>query len=88
LDDEDTLAGVTVGVRVLEDVEQVATLMWKTMSSNPIPRSALSFAFFVSSQAKYFTATSVAQCVPIRHTWSSQEGCIRSFHAQSRTKTT
>ena len=30
--------------------------MWKTMSSNPMPRSALSFAFFASSQSKYFTA--------------------------------
>src|SRR2546428_761704 len=29
--------------------------MWKTTSSNPMPRSALSFAFFASSQAKYFT---------------------------------
>src|SRR5258706_8791671 len=29
--------------------------MWKTTSSNPIPRSALSFAFFASSQSKYFT---------------------------------
>ncbi len=29
--------------------------MWKTMSSNPMPRSALSFAFFASSQSKYFT---------------------------------
>jgi len=26
LDDEDALAGVTVGIRVVEDVEQVATL--------------------------------------------------------------
>jgi hypothetical protein len=29
--------------------------MWKTMSSNPIPRSVLSFAVFASSQSKYFT---------------------------------
>jgi hypothetical protein len=29
--------------------------MWKTMSSNPMPRSALSFAFFAASQSKYFT---------------------------------
>ena len=55
-DDEDALAGVPIGVRMLQDVEQVATFMWKTMSSNPMPRSVLSFAFFASSQAKYFTA--------------------------------
>jgi hypothetical protein len=51
--DDDALAGVTVRVRVLQDVEQVPTLDVKTMSSNPMPRSALSFAFFASSQAKY-----------------------------------
>ena len=28
------------------------------MSSNPMPRSALSFPFFASSQAKYFTTYS------------------------------
>ena len=27
--------------------------MWKTMSSNRMPRSFVSFAFFASSQAKY-----------------------------------
>ena len=30
--------------------------MWKTMSSHPMPRSALSFAFVASSQSKYFNA--------------------------------
>ena len=29
--------------------------MWKRNVSNPMPRSALSFAFFASSQSKYFT---------------------------------
>ena len=29
--------------------------MWKTTSSKPMPRSFRSFAFFASSQAKYFT---------------------------------
>src|SRR5258708_35739145 len=43
LDDEDALAGVPVGVRAFQDVEQVATLNSKTTSSNPMPRSALSF---------------------------------------------
>ena len=55
-DDEDALAGVTLGVRVLQDVEQVASLDVEDESSNPMPRSALSFAFFASSQSKYFTA--------------------------------
>jgi hypothetical protein len=36
---------------------------------------ALSFAFFASSQAKYFTAIRVAQRVPIRHTLSSVPVC-------------
>jgi hypothetical protein len=36
-----------------------------------MPRSVLSFAFFASSQTKYFTATSVAQRVPYRHTLAS-----------------
>ena len=41
------------------------------MSSNPMPRSARSFAFLASSQAKTFTQDSVAQCVPNRHTLAS-----------------
>jgi hypothetical protein len=41
---------------VLQDVEQIATLDVNTTSSNPMPRSALSFAFFSSSQSKCFTA--------------------------------
>jgi hypothetical protein len=40
-----------------------------------MPRSALSFAFFASSQAKYFTAISVAQRVPVRHTLASAPVC-------------
>ena len=74
-DDEDAPVGVTVGVRVFEDVEQVPRSIWKTTSSNPMPRSALSFAFFASSQAKYFTAISVAQRVPVRHTLASAPVC-------------
>jgi len=30
--------------------------MWKTISSNPMPRSVLRFASFASSQSKNFTA--------------------------------
>ena len=55
--------------------------MWKTISSNPMPRSVLSFsvlsfAFFAASQWKYFTANRVARCVPTRHTLASLE-CAR-----------
>jgi len=45
--------------------------MWTT-SSNPIPRYALSFAFFAASQSKYFTACAlrphigVGSAVPAR----------------------
>jgi hypothetical protein len=42
--------------------------MWNTISSNPMLRSALNFAFFASSQTKYLTAVSVALCVLDRHT--------------------
>jgi hypothetical protein len=48
LDDEDALAGVTVRVRMLQNVEQVETSIWKTMYSNPMLRFDLSFAFFAS----------------------------------------
>ena len=41
------------------------------MSSNPMPRSALSVAFLASSQAKTFTQDSIASCVPNRHTLAS-----------------
>jgi hypothetical protein len=54
LEDEDALAGVTVVVRVLEDVEQVAMFDVEDDLVKPEPRSALSLAFFASSQAKYF----------------------------------
>ena len=72
-DDEDALAGVTVRVRVFQDVSRSPRSMWKTTSSNPMPRSVLSFAFFASSQSKYFTAQRVARCVPIGHTLASAE---------------
>jgi hypothetical protein len=36
-DDEDALAGITVGVRVIQNVEQSPRSMWKTTSSNPMP---------------------------------------------------
>jgi hypothetical protein len=57
LDDEDALPGVTAGVGCARMSSRSARSMWKTMSSNPMPRSALSFAFFASSQSKYFTGT-------------------------------
>jgi hypothetical protein len=41
----------TPGVRLWQDVEHVTALDMKTISSNPMPRSALSFAFS-SSQSK------------------------------------
>ena len=55
-DDEDALPGVTVGVRMFQNVDQIATLDVEDDASNPMPRSALSFAFFASSQSKNFTA--------------------------------
>jgi hypothetical protein len=48
-----------LGVRMHQDVEQVA----------------LSFTFFALSQSKYFTATSVTQRVPERHTSASAPVC-------------
>ncbi len=35
--DEDPLAAVTLGIRLLQDVERVAALNVETMSSNPMP---------------------------------------------------
>ena len=55
LEDEDALAAVTFGVRVLQDIEQVAALDVADDVLNPVPRSFLSFAFFASTQSKYFT---------------------------------
>jgi hypothetical protein len=54
-DDEDALAGVTARFGCSRMSSRSPRSMWKTMSSNPMPRSALSFAFFASSQSKYFT---------------------------------
>ena len=51
-------------------LDRLPQCRWKTTSSNPMPRSALSFAFFASSLAKYFTALSVAERVPARHTFN------------------
>ena len=72
-DDENALAGVSpgIGFGCSRMSSRSPRSKWKTMSWNPMPRSALSFAFFASSQAKYFTATSVAQRVPTRHTLAS-----------------
>ena len=50
------------------------------MSSNPMPRSARSFAFLASSQAKTFTQDSVAQCVPNRHTLASAKLCPETIY--------
>ena len=42
--------------------------MWNTTSSKPIPRSCLSFAFFASSQAKFFTGFSdITMCACKAH---------------------
>jgi hypothetical protein len=60
LDDEDALAGVPVGIRVFQDVEQVATLNVEDDVLEPDDAIRLEFAFFASSQATYFTAISVA----------------------------
>ena len=68
---------VTLGVRVLKDVEEIAPLDAKDDVLNPMPRSALSFAFLASSHAKYFTDIRVARCVPTRHTLASAKLCPR-----------
>jgi hypothetical protein len=61
---------------VLEDVEQIATVdLEDDVLESDAARSALSLAFFASSQAKYFTAHRVAWRVPIRHTLPSAEVC-------------
>jgi hypothetical protein len=75
LDDEDSLAGVAVGMCCSRMSSRSPRSMWNTMSSKAIPRSALSLAFLASSQAKNFTQNSVAQCVPIRHTLASRGLC-------------
>src|SRR4030095_2037995 len=75
-DDANALAAVTLGVRMLQDIDRSPRPMWKTISSNPMPRSVLSFAFFASSQSKYFTAYRIARCVPIRHTLASSGVCL------------
>jgi hypothetical protein len=59
-DDEDALADVTVGVRVLQDVEQVPRSIWKTTSSNPMPRSALSF-WLITRSLDVLTRTATAK---------------------------
>jgi hypothetical protein len=46
LDDEDALAGVAVGARVFQDIEQVATLDVKDDVLEPDAAIRLSFAFF------------------------------------------
>jgi hypothetical protein len=75
LDDEDALASVPVGVRMFQDVEQVATLDVEDDVLEPDVAIRLSFAFFASSQAKYFTAIRVAQRVLDRHTLASSLVC-------------
>ncbi len=59
-DGEDALAGIAVGVRVLQDVEQSPRSKWKITSSKPMPRSFLSVAFLASSQAKYIATGRIA----------------------------
>jgi hypothetical protein len=58
--------------------------MWKTMSSNPMPRSALSFAFF-ASQSKYFTGISGYHDVCLIGTHWYQLQCARQC-AQTRSE--
>jgi hypothetical protein len=53
--DEDALARLPLGVRLLKDVEQVPTFDVKDDVLEPDTASALSFAFFASSHAKYST---------------------------------
>jgi hypothetical protein len=75
-DYEDALARIPLGVRVFKNIEQVAALDVEDASSNPMPRSFLSFAFFASSQAKYF-GFKTSRCVPVRHTLASAAMCPR-----------
>ena len=59
-DDEDALTAVTLGSGWSRISSRSPRWMWETISSNAAPRSVLSFAFFVSSQSKYFAAYRVA----------------------------
>ena len=56
-DDENALAAVRSGFGCSKKSSRSPRSMWKTTSSNPMPRSVLSVAFFASSQPKYFTST-------------------------------
>jgi hypothetical protein len=67
-DYEDALARIPFGVRVFKNIEQVAALDVEDASSNPMPRSFLSFAFFASSQAKYFRLQDITMCARKAHT--------------------
>ena len=73
--DEDALAGVTAGVRVFQDVEQVAALDVEDDVLEPDGALRPELRVLASSQSKYFTAISVAQCVLDRHTLASTSVC-------------
>ncbi len=53
-DDEDALAAVTLGVRVLQDIEQVASLDVEGDFFEPDAALRPELRFFASSQSKYF----------------------------------
>ena len=66
--DEDVLAAVTAGIRVFP-WRQVATLDMEDDVLEPDAALPLSFAFFASSQSKYFTEFRALRCVLDRHYW-------------------
>ena len=71
LNDEDASARVTIEVRVLQDVEQVAALDVEVDALAPDAALFLSFRVFRVSQAKYFTTGRIRRRVPARHTLAS-----------------
>ena len=76
-DDEDTLASVTAGVRMFENVEQVAPL---DVEDDVLePDAALRPSFRSSRRPRRSTSPpfSVAQCVLVRHTLASAPVCPR-----------
>ena len=83
-DDEDALPRITVGAECSRMSSRLPRSMWNTPSSNPMPRSFLSFAFFASSQAKYFTDIGVSRGVLDSHTLRRLQ-CARQC-AQTRSK--
>ena len=60
---------------MFEDVEQVATLDMEDDVLEADAAVRLELRVLRVVQAKYFTANSVAQCVPMRHTLASTRVC-------------